>query len=44
MKAYETPKFEVVSLTECDILTASNGTPLLPYSWFEENADEQELV
>ena len=30
MKNYETPKMELMELSECDILTASNGTPLLP--------------
>ncbi len=39
MKNYETPEIELVDLSECDILTASNGTPLLPYSWFEENSE-----
>lgn len=43
MKVYETPKIEALSLDECDILTASNGTPLLPYSWFDENTNESEL-
>ena len=40
MKNYETPKMELVELSECDILTASNGTPLLPYTWFEEGESE----
>ena len=44
MKAYETPKIEALTLSESDVMTASNGTPFLPYSWFDENADEQELV
>ena len=43
MKKYETPKVELMELSESDVLTASNGTPFLPYSWFEENASEQEL-
>ena len=43
MKVYETPKIEDIALGESDILTASNGTPLLPYSWFEDNANEHEL-
>ena len=43
MKNYETPKMELVELSENDILTASNGTPLLPYNWFEENASEGEI-
>ena len=43
MKVYETPKIEDIALGENDILTASNGTPLLPYSWFEDNANEHEL-
>ena len=43
MKNYETPKAELLELTESDVLTASNGTPLLPYSWFEDNANEHEL-
>ena len=43
MKNYETPKMELMELSECDILTASNGTPLLPYSWFDENKDEREI-
>ena len=43
MKVYETPHIETLSLSECDVLTASNGTPLLPYSWFEENAQEGEI-
>ena len=43
MKVYEIPKIEVLTVSEYDILTASNGTPLLPYSWFEESASEQEL-
>ena len=43
MKAYETPKIEALALADMDILTASNGTPLLPYSWFEDNANEHEL-
>ncbi len=33
---YETPTVEVVSLSDSDILTASNGTPLLPYDLFDE--------
>ncbi len=43
MKNYETPKMELMELSECDILTASNGTPLLPYNWFDETLDEGEL-
>ena len=43
MKTYETPKIELVELSQNDILTASNGTPFLPYSWFQDNAEEQEL-
>ena len=43
MKNYEPPKMELMELSECDILTASNGTPLLPYNWFEENSNEGEL-
>ena len=43
MKNYETPKMELVELSESDILTASNGTPLLPYNWFEENSSEGEI-
>ena len=43
MRVYETPHIEALLLSECDILTTSNGTPLLPYSWFEENADEGEI-
>ena len=43
MKNNETPKMELMELSECDILTASNGTPLLPYNWFEENSNEGEL-
>lgn len=43
MKDYQAPKIEVLSLGEGDVLTVSNGTPLIPYSWFEENANEQEL-
>ena len=44
MKAYETPEIEALTLSESDVLPASNGTPFLPSSWFDENADEQELV
>ena len=40
---YETPEISLLTLSECDILTASNGTPLLPYNWFEENSNEGEL-
>ena len=40
---YQTPEIEVFAFFECDILTASNGTPLLPYSWFEENTNEGEI-
>ena len=40
MKNYETPKMELVELSECDILTASNGTPLLPYTGCEEGEGE----
>ncbi len=40
---YETPAICILSLSECDILTASNGTPLLPYNWFDETLDESEL-
>ena len=43
MKNYETPTLLVVELAQSDILTASNGTPLLPYNWFEENANEGEI-
>ena len=43
MKTYEAPEMEVIALADTDILTASNGTPLLPYSWFEDNANEHEL-
>lgn len=43
MKKYETPKVELMELSESDVLTASNGTPIIPYSWFEENVNEQEL-
>lgn len=43
MKNYETPILEVVELSTEDILTASNGTPLLPYNWFEENSNEGEI-
>ena len=43
MKAYETPKIEALTLSESDVLTASNGTPFLPYSWFDENSGEKEL-
>ena len=43
MKIYETPTVELLRFSVCDVLTASNGTPLIPYSWFEENAQEQEL-
>ncbi len=37
MKNYETPTMEWMELSECDILTASNGTPLLPYEWQEDD-------
>ena len=40
---YETPEISLVTLSECDILTASNGTPLLPYNWFDANLNEGEL-
>ena len=43
MKDYETPKIEDIALGESDILTASNGTPLLPYDWFGENSNEREI-
>ena len=43
MKVYQTPEIEVLTLLDSDILTASNGTPLLPYSWFEENTSEGEI-
>ena len=43
MQNYESPIIEISEITACDVLTASNGTPFLPYSWFEENASEQEL-
>ena len=43
MKKYETPKVELMELSASDVLTASNGTPFLPYSWFDENSGEQEL-
>ena len=43
MKAYKINKIEALTLSESDVLTASNGTPFLPYSRFDENSGEQEL-
>lgn len=42
MEKYQTPRVELVELAECDVLTSS-GTPLIPYSRFEDYVNEHEL-
>lgn len=44
MKKYNTPQIILVELSGSDVLTASNGTPLLPYNWFDEDSEEEKIL